>query len=450
MLLSKLSSIVALTQILSLAAIAAAQPVVTITDAFGTLPTESFFAANPTAIVNVEEDGAIAPGEISDPFDFNGATVNINDRGELGWHTLHAFVDNVSLNMYEGGLIHRSDFVGSTGATTLNVHGGFARGNLTMQGNSVLNIKGGMVGGGQAQGSPSFTAKGDSQVTISGGVVEDYVRVRGSADLTIAGGEVGDFLSVEETGHLTISGGSVGRLTHVRSLDARVDITGGTIDREFMATDGATVNMTGGAIGENSIIRDGVMNMSGGVLGRGFKIFNSTLNMSGGTFGDNLRLGGFFGVPGTLNLFVKSATIDGDLIDLGIGDVLEVTRRDDVFLSAELVNGGSVGLILNSDPSNQIDYLRADSTVNLIRQAGPGDFDLDGDTDADDLAAWTTGFGSSRNGADFLTWQRNFTSGSTSPVLSAAAVPEPASVQMIVTIVAVVVGRRPRRSGAVV
>lgn len=445
---SKLPWIIALCHVLFLVGTAAAQPIVTVTDAFGSLPEESFFAANPTAVVNVEEGGLISPGESRSPFDFNGATVNINDSGAYGWHTLHPFADNVSLNLHEGGVLHRADFRGATGATIVTVHDGFARGNLTMQGNSVLNINGGMVGGGQAQGAPSFTAEGDSQVTISGGVVEDYVRVRGSADLNIAAGEVGDYLAVEEGGKLTVSGGTVGRLTHARSATARVDISGGVIDREFMATDGATVNMTGGAIGDNSIVRDGVMNMSGGVLGHGFKVFNSTLNMSGGTFGGSLRLGSWSNAPGTLNLFVKSATIDGDLLDLAMGDTLEITRRDDAFLVAELIDGSSVGLLLNDDVTHSTDFLHANSTLNLIRQAGPADFDLDGDTDADDLAQWRTDYGTS-NGAGFLSWQRNYTGVSAPVALFTAAVPEPATLQMIVTFAVAIVGRRRRRNAEV-
>ena len=237
-------------------------------------------------------------------------------------------------------------------------------------------------------GAASIHAEGTAEVTINAGTVEDNVAVRDTAELTIAGGTVGDFLNVEDSGQLNISGGSVGRLTHVRSATASVDISGGTIDREFMATDGSTVTMTGGAIGDNSLVRDGVMNMSGGALGTGFKIYNSTLNMSGGTFGDNLRLGAFTGQPGTLNLFIKSATIDGATVDLEIGETLEVIRRDDVFLSAELINGGTVGLILNSDISNTIDYLRADSTLNLIRAADDGDFDMDGKIDGHDFLYW--------------------------------------------------------------
>jgi hypothetical protein len=408
-----------------------AQPVVTITDDLGSLPDESYFAAHPTAIVNVEDGGVISPGEIANPFDFHGATVNLNNQGALGWFTLQPFVDDVAMNLYDGGTIHdRATFSGVTGTTVVTVHGGFARGRLNLLGNSTLYVNGGMVGGGQPQGAASIIAEDTSRVTIAGGVVEDYVTVRETAELQISGGEVGDFLAVEGSGKLTVSGGTLGRLTHVRGADARVEITGGTIGREFMLTAGeATV--TGGAIDENSLIRDSVMNMTGGVLGRGFKVFNGTLNMSGGTFGDNFRLGAFGGSPGTLNLFVKSVTIDGDPLPLAIGETAHITRRDKTFLVAELVKGGSVGLLLSDTISNIDDYLRADSTLTVTRQADPSDFDLDGDVDDDDLAAWDTGFGGGLDGGSLLAWQRSFAPTAATALLTAAPVPEPSAAVLV-------------------
>lgn len=72
--------------------------------------------------------------------------------------------------------------------------------------------------------------------------------------------------------------------------------------------------------------------------------------------------------------------------------------------------------------------------------AGPGDFQLDGDIDGDDLAVWNSGFGMSPDaqltdgdatgdgsvtGADFLAWQRTVTTAVGSP--PAVAIPEPAT-----------------------
>jgi hypothetical protein len=79
--------------------------------------------------------------------------------------------------------------------------------------------------------------------------------------------------------------------------------------------------------------------------------------------------------------------------------------------------------------------------LNAVSSGGiPGDFDSDGTVDAADLAAWSNNFGATGatvamgdadddqdvDGADFLVWQRNLGSGG-----SAAVIPEPSSVVMI-------------------
>lgn len=55
-----------------------------------------------------------------------------------------------------------------------------------------------------------------------------------------------------------------------------------------------------------------------------------------------------------------------------------------------------------------------------------GDFNNDGMVDADDLAVWKTEFGTTRDGSDFLAWQRNYGAGvPASP--TAGTVPEPSA-----------------------
>jgi hypothetical protein len=85
-------------------------------------------------------------------------------------------------------------------------------------------------------------------------------------------------------------------------------------------------------------------------------------------------------------------------------------------------------------PSLTIDYEIASS---------PGDFDNDGDVDADDLATWQAGYGSQYSGADFLTWQRNFTG-----PLSAAvrAVPEPSALSLMAAVSLIGVASRVHRT----
>ncbi len=58
----------------------------------------------------------------------------------------------------------------------------------------------------------------------------------------------------------------------------------------------------------------------------------------------------------------------------------------------------------------------------------PGDFDDDGDVDARDLVVWQDGYGTTHNGRDFLTWQRNHTGALASEL---HAVPEPKAAILI-------------------
>ena len=88
----------------------------------------------------------------------------------------------------------------------------------------------------------------------------------------------------------------------------------------------------------------------------------------------------------------------------------------------------------------------------------PADFDEDGDVDADDLASWRSGFGTSGNathlqgdanrdlsvdGGDFLAWQRQLGSGATVAALS--IVPEPPTTLLILGCAAVGMLSRRRR-----
>ncbi|WP_152096869.1 dockerin type I domain-containing protein [Lacipirellula parvula] len=88
--------------------------------------------------------------------------------------------------------------------------------------------------------------------------------------------------------------------------------------------------------------------------------------------------------------------------------------------------------------------VNATSSFYLALAGIPGDFQLDGDVDATDLALWKTGFGRETgatpnhgdangdgrvDGADFLIWQRNFGVQPPAVATSAvAAVPEPAAI----------------------
>lgn len=77
----------------------------------------------------------------------------------------------------------------------------------------------------------------------------------------------------------------------------------------------------------------------------------------------------------------------------------------------------------------------------------PGDFDDDGNVDGDDLTLWKAAYGQTAvgdadsdgdsDGADFLVWQRNF-----APAAPVAAIPEPASLALLLTAAAGILAAR--------
>ena len=145
----------------------------------------------------------------------------------------------------------------------------------------------------------------------------------------------------------------------------------------------------------------------------------------------------------------------GTVAGLNNGDVIPTNTTFTFSIDLELpgvteyvqqaLSGGSLGFYLSSlhfpgDPHNgftvpypqwylkefpaQFGGIAPTLEVNFEIVSLPGDFDDDGDVDADDLADWQEGYGTQYDGRDFLTWQRNYT-GSQGAALQ--AVPEPAS-----------------------
>ncbi|MCC6491607.1 MAG: hypothetical protein IT424_01145 [Pirellulales bacterium] len=115
---------------------------------------------------------------------------------------------------------------------------------------------------------------------------------------------------------------------------------------------------------------------------------------------------------------------------------------------------------LGGDLAWSLDYLPT-SVVLRVVQAGPsGDFDLDGDVDGGDLAAWQEGFGltsgatadqgdSDRDGdvdgGDFLTWQNQFTGPDAPLPIVQRPVPEPSAGWLLAAAIAGLLGRVVRR-----
>ncbi|WP_218932389.1 glycoside hydrolase family 10 protein [Adhaeretor mobilis] len=102
--------------------------------------------------------------------------------------------------------------------------------------------------------------------------------------------------------------------------------------------------------------------------------------------------------------------------------------------SIQFFGAGDATIYLDSVSHNPDGYLAG------LTAAGPGDFDADGDIDADDLAQWQGDYGvnglsdadndDDSDGLDFLTWQQNYAPASSSA--AANTVPEPSTLALLI------------------
>ena len=189
-----------------------------------------------------------------------------------------------------------------------------------------LNIEAGIVG--------DDLAALNTDINITGGSVGDGFRVLSGTTLNISGGSVGGSFSAFDGSVVTISGGSVG----------------GGVGTGFDAHSGSTVNITGGTVSDSFEVKSG-----------------STINISGGVVDDT-----FSGQSGgTMNLSVTHVSIDGDDLDLAIGETVEITRRNENLLEATLADGSSFDLYLDPERgSGEVkfeDKIPADAKLNVTR-----------------------------------------------------------------------------------
>jgi probable HAF family extracellular repeat protein len=168
------------------------------------------------------------------------------------------------------------------------------------------------------------------------------------------------------------------------------------------------------------------------------------------------------GTLGGLNSYGIGVTPAGHVV--GASEVpAEVSNYTHAFLYTD--GGGMVDLNTRIDPLSGWELLDADGVNDAGQITGqglindeyhaflltpidplPGDFNLDDSVDGADLVLWKSGYGASGNatllqgdadgdrdvdGADFLVWQRQL--GGPAIVDAAAAVPEPATLLLLVS-----------------
>jgi hypothetical protein len=206
---------------------------------------------------------------------------------------------------------------------------------------------------------------------------------------------------------------------------------GAQLDAQFINIEEGTLSGGGEIFVGTGPIHGAVRNLAGRIepgdgIGR-LSITGDLSNLAAGTLA--MELGGL--TPETeydvLEL-ERYAFLAGTLeIDLTGGFF---PSEGDTFTLLE-ATAGVVGqfdqLVLPSGYQWDIQYL-ANTVVLEVTGIGtiPGDFDQDGDVDADDLATWQTGYAvGSYDGGDFLLWQRSYTG--PGALATASAVPEPSS-----------------------
>ena len=158
-----------------------------------------------------------------------------------------------------------------------------------------------------------------------GGVIAENFFVFGDSTVNISGGTTG--------GNLAIFDGSV------------ANISGGVVGDLLSAFPGGQINISGGIIGDDVVAQDfSELNISGGTFGSFITTFDgSVTNISGGSIGDE-----FVAFEGAeVNLFVTSLRIDGQLVDLTLGEALLIDQRGGALLEATLADGSFLDFSLN-------------------------------------------------------------------------------------------------------
>jgi len=176
------------------------------------------------------------------------------------------------------------------------------------------------------------------------------------------GGVVHDNFLAGWDSTLVIAGGKIGR--GFVAVGAKVSISGGTVGELFGAFSGSEVNISGGSVGENFRANSGsVVNISDGTVGENFNANQgSVINISGGVIGNY-----FHANSGSIvNLFGTQFTLGG----VDITDMLDVNipfniKKRDVTLKGVLADGSLFRFNLNSKYPNLRDLFSPTAKLSV-------------------------------------------------------------------------------------
>jgi hypothetical protein len=165
---------------------------------------------------------------------------------------------------------------------------------------------------------PRNLRNGQSLTLLPGGELNEQFYVQG-ASIDVQGGQLGWYTRVVETA-VTISGGEVGNRFEAYHGSA-ITVTGGNFPYETWARKGSTWDIHEGSLNEFTAWDGSEVHLFGGSVDRLTTLPGSAVDIHGATINGILAYGG------TLNLFVKSASVNGVPLELGLGVPVEISER---------------------------------------------------------------------------------------------------------------------------
>lgn len=261
--------------------------------------------------------------------------------------------------------------IAAQGESQVEITGGDFRSTLEIEDTSSVRLAGGTVRDLEMHDDTTFlfesgsversvVMSGSPTVRLLGGVLPDRAELLGTIEME--GGLIGDDSSITEGTTLVMSGGVIGDGFLARRANT-IELSAGSIGDGLVLSGASTLLITGGSVGAelNCLSRSNVV-MSGGSLGERCTLnFENQMTVSGGTVGEP-----FYLASGTLELFVRSAMIDGTPVPIEPGERITVGARD-VRLDAELADGSPIGFFLNSNLlAFDLGYFNSGATLALV------------------------------------------------------------------------------------
>ena len=359
---------------------------------------DSIFDANSGSVVNV------SGGSVGNGFDaFSGSEVNVSG-GTFG-SGFDAFPGS-NVTFVGGEFLLNGEVPTNLSSVTLS-GSDLLTGTLEDGSVFVFSSPGGVDNlSGVTLQQGALPANNVLPIVIDNALDAPPLGLRAGQSLTLRGVELGrDFASVDAT--LIVEGGSIDAGTEV--VNSRVTISDGEV-ASLIAFSGSEISLSGcdvvrlslfesnAEISEGQLINlqvssGSVVDFNGGTLGddgdptfTGPGVFDGgTLNIFGGSIDGDVRVG----ENGTFNLFVTEAFLDGArIVDLSSSESLTILARGGEILSGLLADGSEFSFELV--PFSRAlggDFFPSGSTVTLSlgTPSIAGDFDGDGDVDADDI-----------------------------------------------------------------